>query len=668
MANYAKNERQAMSAAFRRVFNVSTEISEDSKIVEWMENAPIVIVEYDGSFKGEKARDRDRRMEIIEVYDGNISTLCSYLRQVFKEYRSLSKWEMIFKLCSGITDTKKLIDQAETRLVFSETESTVTETQTTEELPTNQSTSTEVESKESTTIEVTEKAEGITEVKVEKTEEVKTTVKSVAAEPNIETIVDNSSSTNSSSTAPSSKMDTTELSVSKSSGNGEKVDQSSLFNTNNKPYMEEKKMSETNVMDAIMNSANAISGDAAEVQKAPTSNVSKPETDNKEAQARVAELLGAEKEARNAWTRNNTVTAIISTQKPAALRVIGQEGVVSDETDETKKNEAIKAKAVKFICAVSGKNELTIDQFEAMSDADKYANVANPEHIDKARAIYELYKKMIQNPDGKFAAYIPGADKVSYPTKGYMIGSTPYPTDEFIVQLIDNGMGIIYGEGSCDAQGNDIGDKPVTFQVGIAKRQEKAQSTGVAVGSKATKVPVIRPKNKKEFISGGNHVVYLFTKEDTEAQGKASFKAAITVGGEMMPATVSVFALDNGKKVVRSQKEDGTVTYKTKVASCAVSVPVTKIVKEFGVEYRGDEDITITAGKWGINMTTKTQKGNYGQITEFSASPVFDVFANVYSGDVNLSSLKGSSAVAMLKAAADQQAAEEAQASASELV
>ena len=50
MANYAKNERQAMSAAFRRVFNVSTEISEDSKIVEWMENAPIVIVEYDGSF------------------------------------------------------------------------------------------------------------------------------------------------------------------------------------------------------------------------------------------------------------------------------------------------------------------------------------------------------------------------------------------------------------------------------------------------------------------------------------------------------------------------------------------------------------------------------------------------------------------------------------------
>ena len=96
MANYSNSDMQAMKAAFAKVFNVDKSVCDSLEVIKWMENAPIAIVEYDGRFKKESSKDRDVRMELIEVYDGMVQDLINYCRKIFKEYRQYSKWEMLF--------------------------------------------------------------------------------------------------------------------------------------------------------------------------------------------------------------------------------------------------------------------------------------------------------------------------------------------------------------------------------------------------------------------------------------------------------------------------------------------------------------------------------------------------------------------------------------------
>lgn len=651
MNKYSKAEQQVMRVAFKHLFSVPDELLKSKVIEDWMAQAPVGIVEYDQRLKNESNQDRDRRMEIIDVYDGNIMELVEHLRRFYKEYRKLLKWELIFKVYNEISAAKKAIEQAELQVVVSGNEVTGEVPQETEELQNNPSASTEENA--GTVAQREDVIEQPQHGEQELTDS--DTSQEVHEEPRIGT------------------------SNIKPSGNVHENESKPIFNKS--IAMENKEENSMSEIDAMLSAAQkaaapaATAANPAQEQTMPgKANVSTAKGADQEAKERVAKLLASQKDERNAWTRQNTVTAIISTQKPSALRTLSNMGVpVPGETDAAKALEEINKKINKFIVMVSGQEGMTQDTFEALTDEEKYANVVRKDGVDnvgKAAAMYDLYKRIKQNPLGEVAAYIPGADKVNYPTRGYMVNSVPYPEQEFILAVIDHGMGVMYGEGSMDANGNDVGEKPVIFKVGIASRTEKAVSNGVSTAKKTNKVPVVRPQNKKEFIAGGNHVQFLFTQEDTESNGTASFKAAINMGGELVGAAVSCYTLENGKKVQRSVKEDGTVTYKTKVASINVSVPVTKIKKEFEAAYKSaDEDIIVTAGRWGVQMSVNQQKGNYGNISEFSAAPVLDVFANVYAGNVKLSDVvrSGSESVKMLQDAANKQAEEAAAQSAEEL-
>lgn len=651
MNKYSRAEQQVMRVAFKHLFNVPDELLKSSIIEDWMAQAPIGIVEYDQRLKNESNQDRDRRMEIIDVYDGNIMALVEHLRRFYKEYRKLLKWELIFKVYNEISAAKKAIEQAELQVVVNGNEATGEVPQETEELQNNPSASTEENAG------TVAQREDVIEQPQHGEQELTDSDASqeVHEEPHVDT----------SNIQPS--------------GNVHENESKPIFNKS--IAIENKEENSMSEIDAMLNAAQkaaapaATAANPAQEQTMPgKANVSTAKGADQEAKERVAKLLAGQKDERNAWTRQNAVTAIISTQKPSALRTLSNMGVpVPGETDAAKALEEVNKKINKFIVMVSGQEGMTQDTFEALTDEEKYANVVRKDGVDnvgKAAAMYDLYKRIKQNPLGEVAAFIPGADKVNYPTRGYMVNSVPYPEQEFILAVIDHGMGVMYGEGSMDANGNDVGEKPVIFKVGIASRTEKAVSNGVSTAKKTNKVPVVRPQNKKEFIAGGNHVQFLFTQEDTESNGTASFKAAINMGGELVGATVSCYTLENGKKVQRSVKDDGTVTYKTKVASINVSVPVTKIKKEFEAAYKSaDEDIIVTAGRWGVQMSVNQQKGNYGNISEFSAAPVLDVFANVYAGNVKLSDVvrSGSESVKMLQDAANKQAEEAAAQSAEEL-
>lgn len=643
MYSYSRGEKESMTSSFAKVFNVPKEVAAQPAAWEWMSKAAVGIVEYDGTLKGEKATDRDRRMEIVEVYDGSISTLVQYLKTKFPHYKKVLKWELIFKIYADICEVKSVIERATTQNAFGTSGETETQSTDEEANQNDQDVSTVAEAESVESKDVTPE--------VEMPQPAKTEESSPVTPEDVQT------------------AQVAGDSVEQPSGNVQDTDDTSVYKeTTNPKSMEEHTMSE--VTD-LLNKAQGEQANPAEAQStgaAVKSNAEISKADLKAAQVAVSEQLSGEKAKRDSWTRSNTVKGIISTAKPNAIRRKADTGRVTKETDPEKAATQVKDKLTGFIHAVSGKKDITIEQFDAAPD---YSNVVPGEvaitenlkvaNLDRAKAIYAELKKAAQDPMGyKAKAYIPA--KLSYPIKGYVVGNDVYSTDEFIVHLCDNSNGAIYGEGGVTADGTEI-EGATSFKIATAKKTEKAKGNGIAATKTEKKVVVIRIKNKANFIEGGKHVEYLFTKEDDTKEAFASFRAAIDVNGTVVPAGVAVYTLDeNGNKIVNGNNQDGTPRYRTKQASMSVSVPVSAIVKEFAPEFKGEMDIIQAANRWGVTTgTSKAATGDFCNVKEFSQEPAFNVFAEIFAGGVTLpDTLKKSKTLQDLRAAADQSAAAEA--------
>lgn len=653
MYNYSKGELEAMSATFAHHFKVDKELTKTAVLHDWMTDSPVAIVEYDGYLNKEKAADRDRRMEIVEVYDGQIADLVSYLRYLYPEKKSLAKWALIFEVHNELMDVQKSIEQAKLQTVFGTSDG-----------------SDEAPHEEEVVQEVPETSnEEMHEVKAEQKEEVHEEVAKVteveSTPVQAPTMKDEVPSVNHGEVFNTPVADDDN---STPSGNVQKVDEPLLSNKTNK--MEEHTMSD---IDELLKAAqgSAPAANPGEVQKAPTANTSAVKADMKAAQMAVSAALASQKEQRDAWTRSNVVTDLISTQQPAAMRRTADEGTVGTETDPTKLAEAINGKLLGFIASVTGKKGLTVDQFEALAESERYVNVVpgsqkyndiEVSNVDKAKAIYTLLKQVKQNPTQPVAAMIPS--KLSYPIKGYCVAGKGMPADEFMVLLADNSNGAIYAQGGVNENGVEV-EGACSFKLATAKKAERAQAQAITTQKVEKRVPVIRVKNKSNFIQNGQHVVYLFQSVDPDNMGRAAFRAAINVNGAMVPAGVTVYALDDQgqRQVISHNDKDNTDRYKTKQASVSVSVPVKKVLKEFAPEFKGDDDTLVAAGRWGVPMGSgKSATGDFCNIKEFSQSPAFDVFAQCYAGNLTLSGkMKESETLRQLRAAADQAAAAEAQ-------
>jgi hypothetical protein len=641
-----------MCSAFKNLFKVSDEIANAPAVEQWMEDAPIRVVEYPDELGRENKREKDRRMELIEAYDGNVGPLAKHLRSVFPEYKDYLKWEIVFKVYDEITAAQKSIEQAELQVVFGKNEGTGEVSQASEELQNGPSASTEKN------------------------------VSDVAPSESEQTQQGEQTLTDSVSSQESHEEIETETSSDMPSGNVQEKEAEPLFKQNKMSIKEDTKMEET--VTELLKAAETAGTQATEAnpgevqhKKSNTDSVKKAD---KAAKAAAASVVQGTLQTRNAWTRQHVVTGLVSTQKPAALRTKTNMGTVVPGVDDPDKAlEKINEKINHFIVLVSGQDNLSQDAFEALPDNNepggKWANVCddNEVNIKKARAIYELCKQIKQNPLGEVPAYIPGDDKVSYPTRGYVVDGNPLTVDEFIIQVCDNGVGVLYAEGSMDEQGNDIGDKPTYFKIGITSKTEakKADAPTTQQTVQKKQVPCVRPVNKKEFTAGGSHIQFLFTQEDTEQEGRAAFKAAITVEGELMNATVATYKIKDGKReVTDTVDKDGNPKFKKRIASISVSVPVTKIKREFAAEYKeADESIAVTASRWGVAMSVEKQKGNFGNIADIASSPILEVFANVYDGNLKLSKefVEGSSTIKLLQEAANKQAEADAAQSADEL-
>lgn len=681
MANYSNSDLQAMKIAFSKAFNIDKSLCDNPEIIKWMTEAAESIVEYDGKFKNESVKDRDIRMELVEVYDGNVNDLVNLLRRSFREYRALTKWEMLFKIANEISSVNELTERAKSQQVFSgEVEKAIS--QTPEEHPISQSTSTEIAegSSDGTTPEPQEVSDGIAE---EPHEEVSVTSDTMHAEEVAESSVNEESVSVSEVNSSVSEQVTeetkpqevaqdepTQIPSEQSTGNVQSVPQHSLSNTSINVSMEEKTME--NSLQKMLETASKVSGDAAQAQTAPAgSNTAAADTaKSDEVKAAVVKVLEGQVAERNAWARQNVVTKVVSTQKPAALRTTETVGLPTTETEQEEAIKKIDENIQKFLNGVTGKTGMTLEAFAGLTDDEKYANVYGKDddtriaNVIKARAMYELLMQIKQNPMTPIPAYIPTADKVSYATKGYAINGKPMNIESFIVEVIDKTNGVIYGEGSVTADGKDASDNAVSFKIGVANQKE-TNSTGVNTAVTAKKVPVVRPRNKKEFIKGGQNIVFLFDKmaEGENAIGTASFKAAIQGADGLTNAVIPVYVVNDGKREVReTKKQDGTPSYKTKMISINCSVKVQKVVKEVGADFKGDmNDDILVANYWGIKLPSTTAKKDFANISQVSQAASMEVFELAFAGQLSLSAgLKKSKTLADLQTAANAKTEEDA--------
>lgn len=653
MANFSKSDKNLMNVALKKLFGVSNEVLTTDVVREWMNTAPVALVEYEGLLGNENAKQRDRRMEDHQVYSGDISKLIKALRNAFPKRSSMSKWELVFTCYNEIMSVQDVLTQAQTQLAFSDEPTSSTEVPQTEELPNSQSSSTE-ESVITPTETVPEETSPVSIPTI--AEEVVHTVE--PAEKAHEELAPNENGN-----------------VSEPTGSVDQTEQTYLNNSIKENKTEEIKM---DAMENLMNAAQAANPEGS--AEAPAAKPKKAGI-SEDVKNKVVSVLADTKVRRDEYTKTHQITGVVATMKPAALRMKQATGRSFKDSVYAKPEDlkaALDERLAKLVCKFSGDPDMTVDAFEAATDDVKYFAVktdSDENAIAKAKAIWEIAKRVQQNPQEMLDAYKPKDAQISYPVKGAILEGKPYTMDELVVKLMDETVGGLYGEGSCDENGNPVGDKPTIFKVQVVTNKKAAKGDTIAQNKAATKALTVKITSKREFINGGDRVQFLFEKFDDQADAAASFRAAISVNGELVPANVVCIKCEkvNGqlKKIERKRTEkDGEVkiTYKTQPASWTISVPVSKVVKEFGPEYKSGADLQLDCNRWSVTIAQKAEKGQLVGTSSLTQAAGFAAFAAILGGEVTIEgTLASSDAVKKLTAAANDAAAATAAATAEDL-
>lgn len=666
MPNFSKHDKGAMEAAMRKLFKVDKQYLQTEAMRKWMNDAPVALVEYDGQLPGESAKQRDRRMEDHQVYQGDIGRLTKTLRNLPSAESTMTKWELVFFYYNEIMDVQSVITQAQEEVVFNDDKTNPVEVPHTEELPNSQSSSTEDTSTavvDSTPIQTQEDVAPIMEEPTVIEEPVVST--SQDAQPSVDVIAHEATHEESIKTETTEPVPTGSVEV--------HSEQPYLNNSIKENNTEEIKMDQLN---DLMNAAVAPAAPAnAETVTKPT----KAAKISREDQDRVIRVLADSRVRRDEYVKGHQVTKVISKQKPAALRALQTTGTTfkaDDYKDEAKMTQKLNERINSILCKFTGKPNMTIEVFETLSDDQKFAQVktdVDQDAIAKARAIYELAKQVKANPQMSIDAVITSAADASYAVKGVVLEGTPFTMEELIIKILDNTTGGLYGVDQCDANGAPI-ENATTFKVAVVTTNAKAAADTISNNKKQQKKLAVKIAHKKEFIKGGERVQYIFDQIDnTGKQNSASFKAAISINGVIVPAGVSCYKVDDeGKRIqssTRTVKGQEVVTYKTVQANWNVSVPVAAVVNEMGAEYKGGADAALDFSRWGLQMRTEKAAANVLTGGESVASMAgFGVFASLLAGDIALTeSVAGSEAVKALKAASDAAAAKTAAETADDL-
>lgn len=504
---YSAATLKVQRQAFKQLFSVPDDILKQNAVIKWMASAPIWIVEYDGILPGEDKLISDRRQEMKEVYDADIEGLVKHLRNIYPDRGELQSWALIFSVANEISSADDIIEQAVSKVAFSEDDSLKTD-----------------ESNNESTTKV---------VEVPIIDERKTTTKNIAT------------------------------------GNVRKIDSAeSYIATNNvNSSKEEEKMVNTNIIDAAKGmAAQAEIGGAdprtqvetAEQQPVTVGKTDKFDVDDKDRKF-VADSLQADKDARDTASRNGRVKKIITTSYPAALRLVDPSVTKGKLHELSMKNaqKKLEEKINKFTQACSGNSAMTIASFSAKptfvnvsTDQVKYKEKSfGFTYVDVAKEMWNIFSAVLNDNNLEYDALVPDEADVSYPVKGVETTDGVFSEHEFVEHLLNDTLGWMYADGSLDNAGKPI-EKACEFKVKFAKKKDskgkKTQEEGkMTAKNEEQLLPVLKVvvANKKTFTTTKEVVEELFP-DRLEELADSPFTALI-------PITVTTKD-ENGKDVTET--------------------------------------------------------------------------------------------------------------------
>lgn len=553
-----------MQTAFCNVFKCRKEACENTEIQKWMEDAPLELVDYEGTLDGETPKLRDMRKERFEVYDGDIKPLAECLKEIKPEYKPLTMWEVVFTAYNEILNVDTIIHEAEHQL--RDSSQSLVGASDAEALKTSSSVSTEAVPNE--------------EIESSPIESVDEEQPTGNHEESIEHSLFNKSS----------NSDTEELPVAtKSAESGTRdvgIAKDEEHININQSLKEDKQMSNLNEMKKL----------AGQGQNPGGTIVSKPSI-NADAIESTRTALANDIEARTAWTKNNLVEKVICATQPAALRYPANPvGVVKVEEGDAR------TKAVNKLYdnfkAATGYDPMSIKEGETQSLKEKFPKVPADSEIDlrKAEAVLNMINQLKANKDMELPVYVP--EKVNYPISGCVIGGEKYNMNEFQNLLVAKSSGAAYAMGALDAQGGVIAEGTVFIFSTIEKEQKKkdnAQGQTPTSNPKATGVSVvkgqIRVKNKNTFVGNTNNIITVFPTvqgEDKEQMKYVSAAAAMEFDGEIVPASFRYLkeekSAENGTNEVKTVKKTFSLRVRTliKLTEQAPIAEFEGIAEKFG--------------------------------------------------------------------------------------
>jgi hypothetical protein len=389
---------------------------------------------------------------------------------------------------------------------------------------------------------------------------------------------------------------------------------------------------------------------------APKSNVSAVSSEQKKQARALAEAFFGDGPARQAYTANNRVTAVISSALPAAKRAQGDQGIIREKKEKDKvlsPADIVAQKMLTFVQKMTGDAAMTVEKFKQLSDDAKYRmvqiyieegpkeNNTRAGELAKAKAIWAALLDLENDPKKARKVVIP--QNPSIPVKGYVIEGKYINRNDFINLLLDKTQGLIFSDAF--VQGDD---EHTTYWKLTTVKDKKASNTVATAGDTVTKQKFsVQPKNVKSYVQDPKHVAYMFEKFSETSTAWGSFKLALPDG---TPATVSCATND----MVQSSK--GATKHKRTTFTLNLSVECKKVdTKVIGAAFRGDRTDSAVDAYWGTSITS-TKENIWDNSAELSNKPLLKVATSLVLNHESFSD-NGNAIVAKIKAELEKQEA-----------
>lgn len=624
--SYINMERAQMRTAFKLLFKVGEEQANSPKLMEWMEQAPIGIVEYEGYLKGETAKSRNARMELMEVYDGEITALVDYLKTLSPEYESMTKWALVFTVYNGIENSEELIKQtstADNKIVEEDsTDGTSNKSDLSKSAPMVQQSGVEA---------VPTLEEFVEENGVIVTDEVKEEPKSAVEEQK-------------------SEMADVSTSTVEVTGKAEVSSKESLANklqTNKK--MEETKMENQD----FLQGANQMGMGENFGEQNPGS--AKPVANqNSEFISNAKDQILQSAAARAAYVQNNFVSKVVVPFAPSALRIVDANNGVISAGDVEAAKKAVK-KAIDNFGKITG---MPIDAYkEDMTPAEKFPYVTDVEERAKAEAVLQLLLKLKNTPDMALPVYV--NPNPTYSLKGFKVGDRIMNQADFVADLMLNTTGALYAEGALvDGTPTNEGTSFVlamtSKSVGKAKKGDKPTTEG-STEKKTVKAGALRVKNKNNFISNADHVIIIYPTIENASPEQMKYtgvKALITVDGKDMAASFRAEAHDKDGKLITvpggTDSKGNQKEAKTKMATFSLGLrTLTKVTEavptaELGMDaekvekYFNAKGVSVGSTREEFDFTSAEKFTEATKGTEDKSSALVRLVAAIAAGQTDM--------------------------------